>query len=78
MPDEHVITLACANRPGIVAAVSQFLYDHGCDIRTSSQFDDQDRFFIRVVFRRLGEAPPAASIERWFTPIAEQFGFVTT
>ena len=74
MPDEHVITLACANRPGIVAAVSQFLYDHGCDIRTSSQFDDQDRFFIRVVFRRLGEAPPVASVERWFTPIAEKFG----
>ncbi len=74
MSDEHVITLACANRPGIVAAVSQFLYDHGCDIRTSSQFDDQDRFFIRVVFRRLGDSPPAESIQRWFAPIAEKFG----
>ena len=74
MSDEHVITLACANRPGIVAAVSQFLFDHACDIRTSSQFDDQDRFFIRVVFRRLGESPPADSIQRWFSPIAEKFG----
>ncbi len=74
MQDEFVITLACANRPGIVAAVSQFLYDNGCDIRTSSQFDDQDRFFIRVVFRPLDGAPPAGSIERWFTPIAEKFG----
>ncbi len=39
MPEEFVITLACANRPGIVAAVSQFLYDHTCDIRNSHQFD---------------------------------------
>ncbi len=74
MSDEFVVTLACANRPGIVAAVSQFLFDHGCDIRTSSQFDDQDRFFIRVVFRRLEAAPPAESLARWFVPIAEKFG----
>ncbi len=74
MSDEFVITLSCANRPGIVAAVSQFLYDHGCDIRNSHQFDDQDRFFIRVVFRRLAASPPAENIERWFTPIAEKFG----
>ena len=73
MPEEFVITLACANRPGIVAAVSQFLFDHGCDIRNSHQFDDQDRFFIRVVFR-LGASPPASNIERWFVPIAEKFG----
>ncbi len=74
MPDEFVLTLACANRPGIVAAVSQFLFDHGCDIRHSGQFDDQDRFFIRMVFRRLEAAAPPASIERWFVPIAEKFG----
>jgi formyltetrahydrofolate deformylase len=74
MSDEYVLTLACANRPGIVAAVSQFLFDHACDIRNSHQFDDQDRFFIRVVFRRLDASPPADSIERWFSPIAEKFG----
>ncbi|WP_131194716.1 formyltetrahydrofolate deformylase [Lichenihabitans psoromatis] len=73
MPEEYVVTLACANRPGIVAAVSQFLYDHGCDIRNSHQFDDQDRFFIRVVFRRLASSPPAESLARWFSPIAEKF-----
>ena len=78
MSDEYVITLVCANRPGIVAAVSQFLADHACDIRNSHQFDDQDRFFIRVVFRRLEASPPAASIERWFTPIAEKFGMEWT
>ena len=73
MPEEFVISLNCANRPGIVAAVSQFLFDHGCDIRNSSQFDDQDRFFIRVVLRRLGAAATAANIQRWFVPIAEKF-----
>ncbi len=74
MADEFVLTLACSNRPGIVAAVSQFLFDHTCDIRNSHQFDDQDRFFIRVVFRRLADAPSALNIERWFLPIAEKFG----
>ena len=74
MPEELILTLACANRPGIVAAVSQFLFDHGCDIRHSHQFDDQDRFFIRVVFRRLPDSPSAANLERWFVPIAEKFG----
>ena len=78
MPDEFVITLSCVNRPGIVAAVSQFLYDHTCDIRNSHQFDDQDRFFIRVVFRRLDASPPAESIERWFAPIAEKFDMAWT
>ena len=74
MPDDFVMSLACANRPGIVAAVSHFLFDHGCDIRNSHQFDDQDRFFIRVVFQRLAGAPPAESLERWFGAVAEKFG----
>lgn len=78
MSEEFVVTLACANRPGIVAAVSQFLFDHNCDIRISHQFDDQDRFFIRVVFRRLAEAPPAENLQRWFMPIAEKFDMTWT
>ncbi|MDO5604737.1 MAG: formyltetrahydrofolate deformylase [Paracoccus sp. (in: a-proteobacteria)] len=48
-----VLTVTCPARRGIVAAVSGFLADHGCNITDSAQFDDMenDRFFMRVSFR---------------------------
>lgn len=47
-----VLTLACADRPGIVAAFSSVLYCSGCNITDAQQFDDVARgwFFARVVF----------------------------
>jgi len=49
---EFVLTLACPNRPGIVAAVANHLLTHDGDIRDAQQFDDAEtgRFFMRVVF----------------------------
>ncbi|MCQ8242050.1 formyltetrahydrofolate deformylase [Rhizosaccharibacter radicis] len=46
-----VLTLACADRPGIVAGVSRALAEAGGDIRGAQQFGDEDtgRFFMRVV-----------------------------
>ena len=48
----YVLTLNCANRPGIVAAVAGALFEAGGDIREAQQFDDTatNRFFMRVVF----------------------------
>ncbi|MDX2604465.1 formyltetrahydrofolate deformylase [Streptomyces caniscabiei] len=47
---EIVLTLSCADRPGIVAAVSGFLADHEFSIRESQQYGDQETglFFMRV------------------------------
>jgi formyltetrahydrofolate deformylase len=47
-----VLTLSCPNRIGIVYAVSKFLFERGCNITDSAQFDDvnTDRFFMRVAF----------------------------
>ena len=47
-----ILTLSCPDRPGIVARVSTFLFDAGCNILDAQQFDDQEtgRFFMRVVF----------------------------
>jgi formyltetrahydrofolate deformylase len=49
---EFVLTVTCASKRGIVAAVSGYLADHGCNITDSSQFDDREtgNFFIRVRF----------------------------
>lgn len=45
--------------PGIVACVTTYLADRGCDIVESSQFDDRstDKFFMRIVFKILDESP---------------------
>ena len=48
----HILTLACANRPGIVAKVSAALFDGGFNILDAQQFDDTETgdFFMRVSF----------------------------
>lgn len=47
-----VLTVTCKSTRGIVAALSGFLAEKGCNIVDSSQFDDlgTDRFFMRVGF----------------------------
>lgn len=48
---QYVLTLACENRPGIVAAVATCIFEHGANVRESQQFDDTEsgRFFARIV-----------------------------
>ena len=50
---ELVLTVTCASRRGIVAAIAGFLADHGCNITDAAQFDDMENgmFFMRVSFR---------------------------
>jgi len=47
-----ILTLSCRDRPGIVAAVSTFLFERGANILDAQQFDDAEtgRFFMRVRF----------------------------
>jgi len=47
-----VLTVACKSTRGIVAAISGYLADKGCNIVDSSQFDDLDTgmFFMRISF----------------------------
>ena len=54
---EHILTLRCENRPGIVAAVASRLAAHGGDITEAAQFDDAltGKFFMRVAFRMDGD-----------------------
>lgn len=46
------LTVACNSTRGIVAAISGYLADQGCNITASSQFDDPEtgKFFMRVSF----------------------------
>lgn len=57
---EYILTLSCANRPGIVSVVSTAIARHGGDIVQAAQFDDTQtqRFFMRVRFRLAGDPAP--------------------
>ena len=50
MPRTFILTLSCPQRPGIVHAVTAFLFGHGCDIVEHQQFDDPIRgaLFLRT------------------------------
>ena len=70
----YVLTLSCLNRPGIVAAVSTYLFEHGGDIREAQQFDDAEtgKFFARISFDLLG-GTDAEALREDFNGIAEGF-----
>jgi formyltetrahydrofolate deformylase len=59
---------------GIVAAVSGFLADQGCDILDSAQFGDRQNgiFFLRISFLST-RGTPLATLEARFAAIAAEF-----
>jgi formyltetrahydrofolate deformylase len=69
-----VLALSCRNRPGIVAAVSTYLFEAGCNISEAQQCDDtlSERFFMRVVFDV--DNGDIAALRAGFAPISERFG----
>jgi len=71
----YVLTVSCRSTRGIVAAISGFLAEKGCNIIDSSQFDDLDtgKFFMRVSFISEQGAERDALLSS-FAPVAEKFG----
>jgi formyltetrahydrofolate deformylase len=78
MSTEHsfILKLVCADRPGIVHAVSGFLFERGSNILDSAQFGDSrtGEFFMRVHFQQVGGDPGLDALRSAFAPLAEQFG----
>ena len=52
MTDPLILTLSCADQPGITARVTSFLFERGGNILEAQQFNDRlsDAFFMRVEF----------------------------
>lgn len=50
--NDYVFCFSCPDRPGIIAAVSSFFFEQGCDIRDAAQYGDPDteKFFVRMHF----------------------------
>ena len=71
----HVLTLSCANRPGIVAKVSTALFEDGFNILDAQQFDDTEtgNFFMRVVFDSVAGAVDLSVFRERFAEVAAPF-----
>jgi formyltetrahydrofolate deformylase len=71
----YTLTLSCQEHPGIVKAVSSFLFEHDCDIVEHQQFDDTARrqLFLRTAFV-CAEDTDAEHLAAAFRTVADAFG----
>lgn len=70
-----VLTIACEDRPGIVAAVTSELAGLGGNIAESNQFWDRhtNRFFMRIAFT-IADHITKDDVERALKPAVDRFG----
>ena len=75
MSHPFTLTLSCAERPGIVHAVSSFLFEQGCDIVEHQQFDDplRGQLFLRTAFV-CAEETDVDRLSEAFRAVADAFG----
>jgi formyltetrahydrofolate deformylase len=74
---EYVLTASCADRPGIIHAITGFLVAHDANVTESQQFADRKagRFFTRVQFEAAASsALDAAVLREDFTVVAGTYG----
>lgn len=72
MAEPLILTLSCADRPGITAQVTGLLFERGANILEAQQFNDRasDAFFMRIAFDP-GQSD-AESFRAAFAPFAEE------
>ncbi len=75
---QFVLTLSCPDRPGIVSAVSTFLFANGQNILDAQQYSDIEtgQFFMRVMFDTPGAVADLATLQAGFGVIAKPFDIV--
>ena len=75
---QFVLTLSCPDRPGIVSAVSTFLFANGQNILDAQQYSDTEtgQFFMRVMFETPGATAELATLQAGFGVIAKPFDMV--
>ena len=76
MTTEYILTTVCPDQQGIVAAISGFLADSGCNVDDAAFFSDKSsgKFFGRSVFSIEREGVTADMIGSWFGQVAHKFG----
>jgi formyltetrahydrofolate deformylase len=74
-PNRGRLLISCPDRPGIIAAVSQFLFSRGANIVHSDQHSTAPSggaFFLRTEFELPALQERGASLEREFAPLATE------
>jgi formyltetrahydrofolate deformylase len=76
MTQNFTLTLSCPQRPGIVHAVSSFLFGSNFDIAEHQQFDDtgSNAFFLRTTFVSDDDNVDIAQLTERFNAVADEFG----
>ncbi|MDP8996363.1 MAG: formyltetrahydrofolate deformylase [Pseudomonadota bacterium] len=74
MNKSYALRVTCRSKRGIVAAISGYLAQQGCNIIDSSQFDDIEtgRFFMRMSFLS-EEGKSLSELSEGFLPVTSQF-----
>ncbi len=70
-----ILKISCPDRPGIVHAVSQFLFNQTANILDSAQFSDTftSRFFMRVHFAKTSQELNLKKLQELFKEIGDSF-----
>ncbi len=73
--ERYILTIACPDRRGIVAAVSGFLANQDCFITESSHFGDMETglFFMRTVYLPGAGTPSEEAFAAQFADVADGF-----
>jgi formyltetrahydrofolate deformylase len=71
----YILTIICPDRPGIVYAVSQFLFEQQCNIADSAQYTDHfsGRFFMRIHFEQIEKPLLLDLVKESFSSIQNRF-----
>ena len=71
-----ILLLSCPDQKGLVATVSNFIFQHNGNIVHADQHTSQPEknFFLRIEWELEGFLIPREEIARSFTPLAERFG----
>ncbi len=76
MDNRGRLLVACPDRPGIVAAISTFLFERGANVVHSDQHSTDPfggEFFLRIEFELPGLATQLPDLKASFRPIAERY-----
>lgn len=71
-----ILLISCSDRPGIVATVSRFIFEHGGNILESDQHStnkQECQFFMRISFAEAGSALGPGQLIEAFQPVADRF-----
>ncbi|SDB99018.1 formyltetrahydrofolate deformylase [Terribacillus halophilus] len=74
--NRYRIVISCPDQPGIVAAVSEFLYKQQANIMESNQYTtdpDGGSFFLRIEFECRQDGDTQQELEQGFRQIADHF-----